>query len=81
MKEMLTITSELFSDLSGFQTLRKNCESLTNELKTSKQEQFSDWSHDVQSQIDDVQNPLWSVVIVIQLLFSCYGLLESILKL
>ena len=66
MKEMLSVTRELFSDLSGFASMKKSCESLCSELKSSKNDQFSDWSHDVLSQIDDTQHPLW---------FICKGLI------
>ena len=58
---MLATSTTLLGDLSGFRTLLKDSESLIQEFTMSRQDQFSDWSNDVQSQIDDTHHPLWLV--------------------
>ena len=58
ISETMKTATELLSDLSGFRNFRKEAESLKEEFQNWRQEQFDDWSRDVQEQIDDPKQPL-----------------------
>ena len=64
MEETLKTTEALLGDLSGFRKLQKEATELLEELRAWRQDQFTEWSSDIQAQIEDSHAPLWSVFIL-----------------
>ena len=53
MSDTLKTAEELLGDLSGFSRFRKEATDVQEELQNWRQDQFDDWTRDIQSQIDD----------------------------
>ena len=53
VEETGRIAEELLGELSGFRNLRRDAADLQEELHTWRQDQFDEWSRDIQAQIDD----------------------------
>ncbi len=58
VEETLKTAGVLLGDLNGFRNLRKDATDLQDELRNWRQDQFDEWSRDVQAQIDDSSQPL-----------------------
>ncbi|XP_043547742.1 cytoplasmic dynein 2 heavy chain 1 isoform X2 [Chiloscyllium plagiosum] len=52
-EDTVKIAEALLSDLSGFQSFWRNCNEFLDQLKTYEQDQFDDWSRDIQSSVLD----------------------------
>ncbi len=44
---------DLVGDLGGFRKFRKDASELLEELRNWRQDQFDEWSRDIQSQMED----------------------------
>ncbi|XP_063807614.1 cytoplasmic dynein 2 heavy chain 1 isoform X2 [Pseudophryne corroboree] len=53
VEDSLRIAETLLSDLSGFQSFHKDAGELLEQFKEYEQEQFSDWSQEIQSGLSD----------------------------
>ncbi|XP_078258653.1 cytoplasmic dynein 2 heavy chain 1 isoform X2 [Rhinoraja longicauda] len=51
--DTMKIAETLLHDLSGFQSFWRNCNELLDQLRTYEQEQFDDWSREIQSSVSD----------------------------
>ena len=60
----------LLGDLSGFEKLKNHGSDLSEELRNFRREQFDEWSRDVQSLIDDHNQPLKLAICYISFLPS-----------
>ncbi|XP_013392185.1 cytoplasmic dynein 2 heavy chain 1, partial [Lingula anatina] len=58
VEETNIIAEALLGDLSGFHNFRKDLCDLLDELRSWRQDQFDEWSRDMQSQIEDSGKPL-----------------------
>ncbi|KAL4829789.1 hypothetical protein H8958_009079 [Nasalis larvatus] len=56
--DTIKIAEALLSDLSGFRCFHRNAEDLLDQLKLYEQEQFDDWSRDIQSGLSDSRSGL-----------------------
>lgn len=61
VEEMLKTAEALLGDLSGFRSFRKDASDLLDELVNWRQDTFDEWSRDVQAQMEDERNTIWSV--------------------
>ena len=61
MSDTLKTAEELLGDLSGFNRFRKEATDVQEELQNWRQDQFDDWTRDIQGQIDDPSARLRSV--------------------
>lgn len=53
------IAEALLSDLSGFRNFRRTADELLEQLRVYEQEQFDDWSRDIQSGLSNPKSGLW----------------------
>ncbi|XP_032878557.1 cytoplasmic dynein 2 heavy chain 1 isoform X2 [Amblyraja radiata] len=51
--DTMKVAETLLHDLSGFQSFWRNCNELLDQLRTYEQEQFDDWSREIQSSVSD----------------------------
>jgi len=58
VEETQKVSEALLGDLSGFKSFSKDATDFLEELRAWKQDTFSDWSRDIQAQIDDHDAPL-----------------------
>ncbi|XP_051482944.1 cytoplasmic dynein 2 heavy chain 1 isoform X1 [Apus apus] len=56
--DTIELAEALLSDLSGFQTFRQSADSFLEQLKVYEQEQFDDWSRDIQSELSNPKSGL-----------------------
>ncbi|XP_019385809.1 PREDICTED: cytoplasmic dynein 2 heavy chain 1 [Crocodylus porosus] len=56
--DAIRISEALLSDLSGFQSFRRNADDLLEQLKLYEQDQFDDWSRDIQTTLSDPRSGL-----------------------
>ncbi|XP_058542508.1 cytoplasmic dynein 2 heavy chain 1 isoform X7 [Neofelis nebulosa] len=56
--DTLKIAEALLSDLSGFRSFHRAAEDLSDQFKLYEQEQFDDWSRDIQSGLSDSRSGL-----------------------
>ncbi|PNI44695.1 DYNC2H1 isoform 3 [Pan troglodytes] len=56
--DTIKIAEALLSDLSGFRCFHQSAEDLLDQLKLYEQEQFDDWSRDIQSGLSDSRSGL-----------------------
>uniref|UniRef100_A0A8C6BTL0 Dynein cytoplasmic 2 heavy chain 1 n=1 Tax=Monodon monoceros TaxID=40151 RepID=A0A8C6BTL0_MONMO len=56
--DTIKIAEALLSDLSGFRSFHRSAEDLLDQFKLYEQEQFDDWSRDIQSGLSDSQSGL-----------------------
>lgn len=57
--DTIKIAEALLSDLSGFRSFHRSAEDLLDQFKLYEQEQFDDWSREVQSGLSDSRSGLW----------------------
>lgn len=57
--DAIKLAEALLSDLSGFQTFYRNADSFLEQLKAYEQEQFGDWSRNIQSEVSNPKSGLW----------------------
>lgn len=57
--DTIKIAEALLSDLSGFRSFHRSAEDLLDQFKLYEQEQFDDWSRDIQSGLSDSRSGLW----------------------
>lgn len=55
----IKLAEALLSDLSGFQSFHQSADSFLEQLKVYEQEQFDDWSRDIQSELSNPKSGLW----------------------
>lgn len=53
------LAESLLSDLPGFQTFHRSADSFLEQLKVYEQEQFDDWSRNIQSELSNPKLGLW----------------------
>uniref|UniRef100_A0A671EFV8 Dynein cytoplasmic 2 heavy chain 1 n=1 Tax=Rhinolophus ferrumequinum TaxID=59479 RepID=A0A671EFV8_RHIFE len=58
VNDTIKIAEALLSDLSGFRSFHRSAEDLLDQLKLYEQEQFDDWSRDIQSGLSDSRSGL-----------------------
>lgn len=58
MDDTIKIAEALLSDLSGFRSFYRSAEDLLDQFKIYEQEQFDDWSRDIQSGLSDSRSGL-----------------------
>ncbi|MXQ96699.1 hypothetical protein E5288_WYG013272 [Bos mutus] len=56
--DTIKIAEALLSDLSGFRSFHRSAEDLLDQFKLYEQEQFDDWSRDIQSGLSDSKSGL-----------------------
>uniref|UniRef100_A0A8C5XJH6 Dynein cytoplasmic 2 heavy chain 1 n=1 Tax=Microcebus murinus TaxID=30608 RepID=A0A8C5XJH6_MICMU len=56
--DAIKIAEALLSDLSGFRSFHRSAEDLLDQFKLYEQEQFDDWSRDIQSGLSDSRSGL-----------------------
>ncbi|XP_044933442.1 cytoplasmic dynein 2 heavy chain 1 isoform X4 [Mustela putorius furo] len=56
--DTIKIAEALLSDLSGFRSFHRSAEDLLDQFKLYEQEQFDDWSRDIQSGLSDSRSGL-----------------------
>ncbi|KAK2517345.1 hypothetical protein Q9233_013201 [Columba guinea] len=56
--DAIKLAEALLSDLSGFQTFHRNADSFLEQLKAYEQEQFGDWSRNIQSEVSNPKSGL-----------------------
>ncbi|XP_038617598.1 cytoplasmic dynein 2 heavy chain 1 [Tachyglossus aculeatus] len=56
--DTIKIAEALLSDLSGFRSFRRSADDLLEQFKTYEQEQFDDWSRDIQAGLSDPKSGL-----------------------
>ncbi|NXI65822.1 DYHC2 protein, partial [Anseranas semipalmata] len=56
--DAIKLAEALLSDLSGFQTFHRSGDSVLDQLKVYKQEQFDDWSRNIQSELSNPKSGL-----------------------
>ncbi|XP_038031862.1 cytoplasmic dynein 2 heavy chain 1 isoform X2 [Anas platyrhynchos] len=54
----IKLAEALLSDLSGFQSFHQSADSFLEQLKVYEQEQFDDWSRDIQSELSNPKSGL-----------------------
>lgn len=57
--DAIKLAEALLSDLSGFQTFHRNADSFLEQLKVYEQEQFDDWSRNIESEVSNPKSGLW----------------------
>lgn len=57
--DTIKLSEALLSDLSGFQTFHRSAGSFLEQLKVYEQEQFDDWSRNIQSEVSNPKSGLW----------------------
>lgn len=57
--DAIKLAEVLLSDLSGFQTFHQSADSFLEQLKVYEQEQFDDWSRNIQSELSNPKSGLW----------------------
>lgn len=57
--DAIKIAEALLLDLSGFQNFRQTADDLLEQLKMYEQEQFDDWSRDIQTGLSNPKSGLW----------------------
>jgi dynein heavy chain 2 len=57
--DTIKIAEALLSDLLGFRSFHRSAEDLLDQFKLYEQEQFDDWSRDIQSGVSDSKSGLW----------------------
>ncbi len=58
MKENIKTAESLLGDLSGFKSFKREAAELQEEMATWVQDTFDEWSRDMQSKIEDPNQPL-----------------------
>ncbi|KFP56623.1 Cytoplasmic dynein 2 heavy chain 1, partial [Cariama cristata] len=58
MDDAIKLAEALLSDLSGFQTFHRSADSFLEQLKVYEQEQFDDWSRNIQSELSNPKSGL-----------------------
>ncbi|KAF1521633.1 Cytoplasmic dynein 2 heavy chain 1, partial [Eudyptes sclateri] len=58
MDDAIKLAEVLLSDLSGFQTFHQSADSFLEQLKVYEQEQFDDWSRNIQSELSNPKSGL-----------------------
>ncbi|KFP28061.1 Cytoplasmic dynein 2 heavy chain 1, partial [Colius striatus] len=56
--DAIRLAEALLSDLSGFQTFHQSADSFLEQLKVYEQEQFDDWSRNIQSELSNPKSGL-----------------------
>ncbi|NWH43496.1 DYHC2 protein, partial [Fregata magnificens] len=56
--DAIKLAEALLSDLSGFQTFHQSADSFLEQLKVYEQEQFDDWSRNIQSELSNPKSGL-----------------------
>lgn len=59
MEDTIKIAEALLSDLSRFRSFHRSAADLLEQFKLYEQEQFDDWSRDIQSGLSDSRSGLW----------------------
>lgn len=59
MDDAVKIGEALLSDLPGFRTFRRTADDLLEQFKVYEQEQFDDWSRDIQAGLSNPKSGLW----------------------
>lgn len=57
--DAIKLAEALLSDLSGFHTFHRRADSFLEQLKIYEQEQFDDWSRNIQSELSNPKSGLW----------------------
>lgn len=57
--DSIKLAGALLSDLPGFQTFHRSADSFLEQLKAYEQEQFDDWSRNIQSELSNTKSGLW----------------------
>lgn len=57
--DSIKLAEALLSDLAGFQTFRQSADCFLEQLKVYEQEQFDDWSRNIQSELSNPKSGLW----------------------
>lgn len=57
--DTIKLAEVLLSDLPGFQTFHQSADSFQEQLKVHEQEQFDDWSRNIQSELSNPKSGLW----------------------
>jgi len=60
----VSLAKSMLDDLSGYERFGLDTQGLHAELQSWRKEQFDDWCRDMQTSIDDSENPLRLVVSV-----------------
>lgn len=58
IEDVLGLAKSMLGDLSGYERFHTDAQDLHAELQNWRREQFDDWCREMQSQIDDRNNPL-----------------------
>ncbi|KFQ18320.1 Cytoplasmic dynein 2 heavy chain 1, partial [Merops nubicus] len=58
VEDAIKLSEALLSDLSGFQTFHQSAHSFLEQLKVYEQEQFDDWSRNIQSELSNPKSGL-----------------------
>lgn len=59
MADAIKISEALLSDLSGFEKFRRTADDILEQFKVYEQEQFDDWSRDIQAGLSNPKSGLW----------------------
>lgn len=60
IEEMLSLAKSMLGDLSGYSRFETDAKDLHSESQQWRKDQFDDWCRDIQSHIEDHNNPLRS---------------------
>ena len=58
MDETIRTAEDLLGDLSGFRGLQRDASDLHEELRTWRQDQYDEWTRDMQAHIEDPNGQL-----------------------
>lgn len=59
MDDTIKIAEAVLTDSSGYRSFHRSAEDLLEQFKLYEQEQFDDWSRDIQSGLSDSRSGLW----------------------